>query len=58
MRHLISIKVFQDVTNVFEQHRVCYHLFADNMQGIKHSKPPNVRDVTAGLRACVTSVNN
>jgi hypothetical protein len=28
------------------------------MQGIKHSKLSNVRDVTAGLGACVTSVNN
>ena len=48
----------EDVTNVFEQHRVRHHLFADDMQGIKHSKPSNVRDVTAGLGACVTSVNN
>jgi len=34
------------------------HLFADDMQGIKHSEPSNVRDVTAGLGACVTSVTN
>jgi len=34
------------------------HLFTDDMQGVKHSKPSNVRDVTAGLGACVTSVNN
>jgi len=48
----------EDVTNVFEQHRVRHHLFADDMQGIKHSRPSNVRDVTAGLGACVTPVNN
>jgi len=48
----------EDVTNVLEQHRVCHHLFADDMQGIMHCKPSNVCDVTAGLGACVTSVNN
>jgi len=48
----------EDVTNVFEQHRVPHHLFADDMQGIKHIKPSNVCDVTAGLGACVTSVNS
>jgi len=48
----------EDVTNVFEQHRVRHRLLADKMLGIKHSMPYNVCDVTAGLRACVTSVNN
>ena len=47
----------EDVTDVFEQHRVRHHLFADDMQGIRHSKLSNVRDVTDGLGACVTSVN-
>jgi len=49
-----------DVTNVFEQHRVRHNLFADDMQGIKYSKPSNVCHVTAGLRALVsvTSVKN
>jgi len=40
----------EDVTNVFEQHRVRHHLFADDLQGIKHSNPSNVCDVTAGLK--------
>jgi len=49
----------EDVTNVFEQHRFGHHLFADDMQGFKHSKQSNVCDVTAGLGAYVTcSVNN
>jgi len=50
--------VIEDVTNVFEQPRVRQHLLADDMQGIKQSKPFNVCDVSAGLGACVTSVNN
>jgi len=37
----------EDFTNIFEQHRVRNYLFADDMQGVKHSKPSNVRDVTA-----------
>jgi len=48
----------EDVTNVFEQHHARHHLFAVDMQGIKHSKPSNINDVTAGLGTCVTSVNN
>lgn len=44
----------EDVTEVFEEHRVRHHLFADDMQGTRHRKPSNVHDVTAGLGACVT----
>jgi len=43
-------------TTLIGQHRVRHHLFADDMQGIKHSKPSNVRDVTAGLGACICDV--
>jgi len=48
----------EGVTNIFEQHHARHHLLADDMQGIKHSRPSNVRDITAGLGACVKSVNN
>ena len=42
----------------FEQHHLRHHPFADRMQGIKQGKPSNVRDITAGLGARVSSVNN
>lgn len=48
----------EDVTEVFQEHRVHHHLFADDMQGTKHSKPSKVHEVTAELGACVTNVNN
>jgi hypothetical protein len=44
----------EDVTGVFQQHHVSHHLFADNMQGIRHSKPCNVRDVTFELGAMLS----
>ena len=48
----------EDVTNVSEQHHFRHHLFADDMQGIKQSKPSNVLDITTGLGAYISSVNN
>ena len=48
----------EDVTAVFQQHHVSHHLFANDMQGIRHSKPSNVRDVTIELGACLADVNN
>ena len=47
----------EDVTEVFQQHRVRHHLFADDMQGTKHAKPSKVSDVTAELGGCVSAVN-
>jgi hypothetical protein len=48
----------EDVTGVFQQHQVCHHLFVDDMQGIRHGKPSNVRDVTVELGACIADVNS
>lgn len=48
----------EDVTDVFQKHSVRYHLFADDMQGIKYSKPSSVHEVTAGLGAFATTVND
>jgi len=48
----------EDVTEIFHNHRVRHHLFADDMQGTRHSKPSKVHEVTAGLEACVTAVND
>jgi hypothetical protein len=47
----------EDVTEIFYRHRVRHHLFADDMQCTGHSKPSKVHEVTAGLGACVTAVN-
>ena len=48
----------EDVTEVFQQHRVRYHLFADDMQGATHNQPSRVHEVTDELGVCVTNVSN
>jgi len=48
----------EDVTDVFQLHRVCYHLFADDMQGTRHNQPSRVLEVTNELGVCMTSVSN
>jgi hypothetical protein len=48
----------EDVPEIFQQHRVCQYMFANNMQGTKQSKPPKIQEVTAGLGACATAAND
>jgi len=48
----------EDVTEVFQQHHVPYHLFADDMQGTRHNQLSRVHEVTDELGACVASVSN
>jgi len=44
----------KNVTEIFHRH----HLFVDDMQGIRHSKPSKVQEVTTGPGASVTAVND
>ena len=39
----------EDVAEICHHHCVRHHLFADDMQGTRHSKPSKVHEVTAGL---------
>jgi len=39
----------ENVINVFKQHHVRHHLFADDVQGIKHSKRPTFETSLLGL---------
>lgn len=48
----------EDVTAVFQKHRVRHHLFADDMQCTGRCKPSGVREMTAGLGVCVTAVSD
>ena len=48
----------EDVSDVFQQHGVLHHLFADDMQGIKHAKPSKVIEVAAELGGCVSAVKD
>ena len=48
----------EDFTEIFHNHRVRHHLFADDKQGTRHSKPSKVHEVTAGLGACITAMND
>ena len=48
----------EDVTEIFQQHGIPHHLFADDMQGIGCSKPSRVNEVATKLAACVSAVSN
>jgi len=48
----------EDATEVFQLHHVFHHLFADDMQGTKCSKPSRVHELTSDLGVCATAVNN
>jgi len=48
----------EDVTEIFHQHGIPHHLFADDMQGIWCSKPSRVNKVATKLAACVSAVSN
>jgi len=44
----------EDVCPLFE--RLQYHLFADNMQGLKHGLPTDVQQIVSTLTDCATDV--
>jgi len=48
----------EDVTEIFQQHGIPHLLFADDMQGIRRSKPSRVNAVATKLTACVSAVSN
>ena len=37
--------------------RLRYHMFADDMQGFKHGRPDNVREIVSALEDCATDVS-
>jgi len=48
----------EDVTKIFHHNRVRHHLFAGDKQGARHNKPSKIHEVTNGLGAYVTTVND
>jgi Reverse transcriptase (RNA-dependent DNA polymerase) len=47
----------EEATDIFLRHRVRHHIFADDMQGTKQAKLPQVSEVAAELGSCVSEVN-
>jgi len=48
----------EDVTEIFQQHGIPHHLFADDMQGTGRGKPSRVNKVATKLGICVSAVSN
>jgi Reverse transcriptase (RNA-dependent DNA polymerase) len=48
----------EDVTDIFQRYRVHHHIFADDMQSIRHAKPSQVSEVVSEFGSCVSLVND
>jgi hypothetical protein len=51
------IEYAEDVKGVFEKHRLHYHLFADDMQGLSSGSPSSVPVIASTLSSCFTDVS-
>ena len=49
----IFIQYAEDVSKLFDKHRLDYHLYADDMQGLKHGNPSDVPVIVAAHEACL-----
>ena len=52
------IQYAEDVAAVFIKHGLIFHLYADDMQGLKHGKPIDVPAIVAAHEACVAEVSS
>jgi hypothetical protein len=48
----------EDVTDVFQQHNVRHHLFADDLQGPQHAEPSKITQVAAKIGDCMSAVSS
>jgi hypothetical protein len=48
----------EDVSTCFEQHRLRFHLYADDMQGLQHGKPAEAHAIVSSVESCVDDVRN
>ena len=52
------IQYAEDVATVFVKHDLIYHLYADDMQGLKHSKPIDIQAIVAAHETCIAEVRS
>lgn len=52
----IFIQYAEDVFKLFEKHGLNYHLYADDMQGLKHGKPSDVSVIVAAHEASLSEI--
>ena len=48
----------EDVSTCFVQHRLRFHLYADDMQGLQHGKPAEARAIVSSVESCVDDVRS
>jgi len=52
------IQYAEDITHVLEKHKLLYHLFADDTQGMLHGPPADVPRIASTLTNCFTDVSH
>ena len=52
----IFIQYAEDVSKLFEKHGLQYHLYADDMQGLKHGRPLDVPMIVAAHEASLAEI--
>ena len=48
----------EDVSTCFEQHRLRFHLYAGDMQGLQHGKPAEAHATVSSVESCVDDVRS
>jgi Reverse transcriptase (RNA-dependent DNA polymerase) len=48
----------EDVSTCFEQHRLRFHLYADDTQGLQHGIPAQAHAIVSSVESCVDDVRN
>lgn len=47
---------FEDIIELFEQHRICHHLFADDKQLLKTAAVTDIEDLKLSISRCIEEV--
>jgi len=52
------IQYAEDITRILEKHKLLYHLFADDTQGMLHGPPADVPRIASTLTDCFSDVSH
>ena len=51
-------EIAEDVSTCVEQHRLRFHLYADDMLGLQHGKPAEAHAIASSVESCVEDVRS
>jgi hypothetical protein len=51
------IQYAEDAASIWEQHQLCHHFYADDMQGYSHGKPSDAHIIVSTIERCAADVS-